>query len=366
MDNKTLHDRFRHQLTNVHAITVLTVSVIEIVGYIIMVISGVESFSPKNAYLWYGVVFPIVVNVITHLVARAIGENPKVSRKRKNKCIITAALITSFVVAVIHKEYIVTSCAFIFPIVLSAMFNDRKLLNMSFAASVFIHACVGAAFWIEEGITLTTGLNLLILLGFTFVSYLCGILSINFSGQNYITIESQAEQNDKLMDDVQRDQMTGLYNHNAFTNKLDEMIKDHSAENALCLVMVDVDNFKKINDTYGHDCGDTVLIHLAKTIQKHCTQNDSAYRYGGEEFAVIFLGKSTDAVCDIMQNILDEFRSYTFAFTSSPITFSAGVAKYTSETTRDTFFEQADKTLYMAKHEGKNRVLAAPKSAAVR
>ena len=216
MDNKTLHDRFRQQLTNVHALTVLTVSLFEIIGYITLVLSGIEQFSPHNAYLWYGVILPITVNAVTHLVARRSVNAPSVSRRKKNKAIIAATLVTSLVVAVIHKEYIVTSCAFIFPIVLSAIFNDRKLLNASFIASILILICVGIAFWLDQAVTLTTALNLFILFGFAFIAYLCGVIFINFSGQNYSTIESQAKQNTQLQEDVLRDQMTGLYNHNAF------------------------------------------------------------------------------------------------------------------------------------------------------
>ena len=115
MDNQTLRDRFRHQLTNVHGLTVLTVSVFEIIGYAVLVASGVEVFSVHNRYLWYGVVFPIIVNAITHVIARMIVNKPTVSRQKKTGAVIVATLITSFIVAVIHKEYIVTSCAFISP-----------------------------------------------------------------------------------------------------------------------------------------------------------------------------------------------------------------------------------------------------------
>lgn len=356
MDNKTLHDRFRYQFTNVHALTVLTVSLFEIIGYIVLVFSGVESFSLHNAYLWYGVVLPIVINTVTHFIARRIANHAPVSRARKNRSIIIAALVTSFVVAVIHKEYTVTSCAFIFPMMLSAIFNDRKLLNMSFFASVFILLCVGAAFWLDDAIALTSALNLFILFGFAWISYLCGIISINFSKQSYTTIESQAEQNSRLRDDVLKDQMTGLYNHSAFINQLDKMISGHVPGESLYLVMVDVDDFKSINDTYGHDCGDIVLIRLANILQKN---NCTAYRYGGEEFAVIFRETSEAEVCAVMENMLAEFRSCTFPFSDDSITFSAGIARYTQGTTRDNLFEQADKTLYLAKHEGKNRVLCA-------
>lgn len=359
MDNKTLQDNFRHQLTKVHALTILTVSLFEIIGYIVLIISNVESFSLQNVYLWRNVILPIFVNIITHFVARGIVSNPSISSKKKNRTIITAALITSLVVAVIHKEYIVTSCAFVFPMMLSAMFNDRKLLNTSFVASVLILFCVGAAFWLDKDITLLSALNLFVLFGFAWISYLCGIISINFSKQNYTTIETQAEQNHKLMDNVLKDQMTGLYDHNAFINQLDEMIVNYSPTEPICLVMVDVDNFKTVNDTFGHDCGDMVLIHLAEILSKHCGEGSTAYRYGGEEFAIIFKGKSETAICDIMQNVLLKFSSHAFPFTNASITFSAGIASFETNTTKDVFFELADKTLYLAKHAGKNRILTA-------
>lgn len=366
MDNKALHDQFRHQLTNAHALTVLTVSFFEIIGYITLVLSEIETFSLDSFYLWYGVVAPITINTVTHLVARAFVNNPAVNEKSKNKSIITAALITSLVVAVIHRDYIVASCAFIFPIILSAMFNDKKLLNTSFVASVIILFCVATAFWLDNAITLTTALNLFVLFGFAFISYLCGIISINFSAQNYNTIESQSKENDKLMEDTRKDLMTGLYNHAAFTADLTEAVSAGPSVAPLCLVMIDVDDFKTVNDTYGHDCGDEVLIFLAEILQNHCTKVDTAFRYGGEEFAVLFLKKDLMAVTGMLQHILEEFRAHRFSFTEQKITFSAGVAQYVPGLTADAFFEQADQTLYQAKRAGKNRILQAKKATLAR
>lgn len=359
MDNQMLRAKFRSQLTNVHALTVITVSLFEIIGYIILVLNGVETFSLDNLYLWYAVVFPNIANTITHLVARKIVNSPKVSHQRKNETIILAALITSFIVAVIHKEYLVTSCAFIFPLILSAMFNDRKLLVASFITSIFILMSVGVAFYLDKTIDLKISIGLFVLFGFSLVAFLCGIISINFSEQNSATIDSQAEQNDILMQVVLRDQMTGLYNHNSFDTQLEKQINGFTGEEPLHLAMLDIDDFKKVNDTYGHDCGDDVLIRFAKTLKIYCEENDTAYRYGGEEFAVIFNGKSLDEAKAILEKVLKDISSYKFDFTDKPITFSAGLVTYNKELTQDDFFEKADKTLYKAKREGKNRVLIA-------
>lgn len=361
MNNKALQDQFRHQFVNVHALTVLVVSFFEIIGYIALIFSKVEFFSVKNAYLWYGLVAPIVINTIAHLSARAIVNNPATSRDVKNRAIVIAALVTSFVVAVLHKAYIVTSCAFIFPMILSAAFNDIKLLNTSFFGAVIIVLCVIFAFRFDGTADLTTVLNLFILIGFVYVSYLCATISINFSAQNYNTIESQSKENNKLMENTRKDLMTELYNHTAFTADLEAAVSAGPGVAPLCLAMIDVDDFKNVNDTYGHDCGDEVLIYLAEILQNHCTKQDTAFRYGGEEFAVLFLKKDLMAVTGMLQHILEEFRAHRFSFTEQKITFSAGVAQYVPGLTADAFFEQADQTLYQAKRAGKNRILQAKK-----
>lgn len=359
MVNQNLRDKFRTQLTNLHAFTVLFVSLLEILGYIILVSTGHQFFSFRNHYLWYGVVAPIIINVITHLIARAVVKRPNVSRRRKNKAIITAALITAFVVAVVHKEYIVTCCGFVFPLILSSVFNDRRLLNGSFLLSILILFLVGVAFLLDHTMTLANSISLLILFGFAFVSFLCGLLSINFSQQNCSVIESQAALNDKLLQNILRDQMTGLYNHHSFVTQLDNHIESFSDEISMCLLMIDVDDFKCINDAYGHANGDVVLKDLAKIIKKHCPNTATAYRYGGEEFAVLFLEKKAKDVLNIGEEILKDFRKHTYEFTKKSITFSAGVAEYTLGLSKDEFFERADKTLYKAKSQGKNRVLVA-------
>lgn len=356
MDNEKIQDHFLRQFTNVHALTVLTVSLFEIIGYIILVASGVEFFSLSNHYLWYGVVAPIVINLINHIVARKIISIPRIPREQKNKTIVIAALITSLVVAIIHKEYIVTSCAFIFPIILSASFNEKKLLHASFAASIFILFCVGLAFWLDKNITLTTSINLFVLFGFSFISYLCGVISINFSEQSYQLIEAQATQNAKLRRDALHDQKTGLFNHKTFTTHLEKSIAEFQAETPLCLAMLDIDNFKNINDTYGHDEGDEVLIALAQALRSHCPEGVTAYRYGGEEFSVIFQGVGLADAVSLVQKMLEDFRNLKFDFTDQPITFSAGVTEYRAGVTKDDFFDQADDTLYAAKHAGRNQI----------
>lgn len=120
--------------------------------------------------------------------------------------------------------------------------------------------------------------------------------------------------------------------------------------------MLDIDDFKNINDTYGHDRGDEVLIYLAKTQQNFCRNNDTPLHYGGEEFAIIFEQKTSDEVWAIMSILLDHVRRHRFEFLHAPITFSAGICEHQKGYSSDELFELAAKTLYTVKTEGKNRV----------
>lgn len=356
MNNNTLHDNFRKRLTNLHALTVLIVSLFETIAYAVLVHAKEETLSTRNPYFRYRVVLPILINVITHVIARVIIKKAKISRRAKNAIIISAALVTSLVVVLAHKEYIIICCAFVFPIILSSTFNDRKLLNASFLASLGILVCVGVAFEIEKSATLGTMINLMVLFGFAIVSYLCGRISISFSNENYVLIKEQAEKNDKLRDDVLRDQMTGLYNHNTFVSRLNKLVKRYEENKPFCIVMIDIDDFKKVNDTYGHDKGDEVLLVLAKELKEHCGETGTAFRYGGEEFAMIFEQKSIDETCENVNKMLEKFSKHKFGFTKDKLTFSAGVSEYAKGITADAFFELADQALYFAKKEGKNRI----------
>jgi diguanylate cyclase (GGDEF)-like protein len=243
--------------------------------------------------------------------------------------------------------------------ILSAIFNDKKLLDTTFGASVLILMTVAASFLIFGGGNYICFFSLFILVGFAAVSYFCGRISINFSNSNYLTIKQQAAENDRLQEDVLRDQMTGLYDHTAFMDQLEALVETEGNGRPFCLVMMDLDDFKTINDRFGHDSGDDVLIFMGKTLLKHCGKSDTAYRYGGEEFALILRDRGLDDSYEFVLQVLAELVVHRFEFTNSPVTFSAGIARYQEGDTMDSLFERADQTLYRAKNDGKKRIYKA-------
>lgn len=161
------------------------------------------------------------------------------------------------------------------------------------------------------------------------------------------------------------DAVTGLYNRHYMTNHLETQIKAaESKDKELSVLMLDIDHFKMVNDTYGHAAGDQILAEFSKRISHNIRGVDLAARYGGEEFVVIMPDTETDlahTIADrLRQNVDEELFVVTGQDEPIHITVSIGVSStaksgYSSEK----IFESADKALYEAKASGRNKVIIA-------
>ncbi len=148
---------------------------------------------------------------------------------------------------------------------------------------------------------------------------------------------------------LNRDAMTGLLNHATFYPTLDDLMSEYArSRRALCVSIADIDSFKRVNDTYGHANGDIILIALADTLQEICGSHGDVFRYGGEEFAVIF--RCDLALAEkVMQSALDRFSALSFDFMEGHVTFSYGSAQFDCKENSVQLFERADHVMYERK-----------------
>ena len=157
----------------------------------------------------------------------------------------------------------------------------------------------------------------------------------------------------------QIDGMTGLYNKQYLFDSLTHEINGaKQTGNPLSLIIMDVDNFKNFNDTFGHPEGDVVLKALAGVITALVRDFDYACRYGGEEFVIILPNADNDDAFQVAERIRKKFSSLEFSPVKDScviVTISVGVALYKEEEHFDPLIKRADKALYMAKKHGKNR-----------
>jgi len=168
------------------------------------------------------------------------------------------------------------------------------------------------------------------------------------------TIELE-KRNQELQEMALRDRMTGFYNHNhTFEILSQECSRARRHDYPLSIVMLDVDHFKRINDSYGHLVGDQVLIKSSEII-KSCVRNvDIVGRYGGEEFLIILPQTPLMGAVDVAERIRREFYRHEFGIPNLRVTLSLGVAQYDEEEP-ERFVDRADQELYRSKQNGRNQ-----------
>jgi diguanylate cyclase (GGDEF)-like protein len=166
-----------------------------------------------------------------------------------------------------------------------------------------------------------------------------------------------------------RDGLTGLYNRRAFGELLVAAIanEDRRPSGSLGLVILDLDHFKKLNDTYGHPAGDAALRSLARLLDQHLRKGDQAARYGGEEFVVILPGSDAQHSVGAAERLRSALEKHRFVFEGAriPLSASLGVAIWPGDgRDPEPLLAAADRALYAAKQAGRNRVIAAATLAA--
>jgi diguanylate cyclase (GGDEF)-like protein len=154
------------------------------------------------------------------------------------------------------------------------------------------------------------------------------------------------------------DTLTGLPNRQAFEAMMDREIDlAKRLSLSICLLVIDVDHFKKINDTFGHTQGDHALIDIASSLLHSLRRADITFRYGGEEFVVLLSQCDVAAAKQVAERLRQDIENMqSEAATYGPVTLSIGLAQYQAGDTPQQFFDRADKAMYQAKRLGRNQV----------
>lgn len=180
------------------------------------------------------------------------------------------------------------------------------------------------------------------------------------AAQSQITqLEAQLQE---MSEQVQEDHLTGALNRRGFDNAFRREVTYLShTQGLLCFALLDIDNFKQLNDTHGHQVGDDALVYLVEAVKETLRREDVISRYGGEEFAILLpnsaLKEAISTIARIKRYLTKKF--FLHGNNRLLITFSAGVAQYQPGESQESLFKRADEALYRAKSNGKNQIVAA-------
>jgi diguanylate cyclase (GGDEF)-like protein len=166
---------------------------------------------------------------------------------------------------------------------------------------------------------------------------------------------------DRYKTEANTDPLTKLFNRRSFDKILDKALDLYKEDNLyFSLILIDLDDFKKLNDTFGHPAGDEVLRVFGNILQNNMRQEDSAFRYGGEEFAIIASGDKAENIRLFIDRIRHQVKNKIINFEHNEIsfTFSAGLVCVQKSFSKDDLINAADQALYYAKKHGKDQIVA--------
>lgn len=184
---------------------------------------------------------------------------------------------------------------------------------------------------------------------------------------NFFQSRLVKEQREKVRQLARRDQLTGLYNRREFESRFEEEFeRARRYDLNLAVLMLDLDHFKEVNDTYGHQAGDTVLQRVGQVMKSSSRQVDIAGRYGGEEFTMVLPETDEDGGANVAERVKDKVEQLDFETEDGEafsVTTSIGVAGLRgNERNHEDLIRRADEALYRAKEAGRNRVVRASKN----
>jgi two-component system, cell cycle response regulator len=189
------------------------------------------------------------------------------------------------------------------------------------------------------------------------------VRSFEYKTKHYVVsftdITELQEYNNELQYKATHDSLTKLYNRQKFNDELNkEILRENRYRHNLAVIMFDIDDFKKVNDTFGHDVGDVVLIQVAQIAQASIRVTDVIARWGGEEFIILLPETSNDEAIVIAEHIRHNIAEYSFDKVEQSITVSLGVNGFTvDKDDKESFLKGVDIALYDAKKSGKNKVV---------
>lgn len=179
----------------------------------------------------------------------------------------------------------------------------------------------------------------------------------------YFSTDTQAlegkliDYNEQLKRQASIDPLTGLNNRRSTMEYLSELL--HNADQQISICLCDIDFFKKVNDTYGHDIGDIVLKKMAETFHKELPQNSFVSRWGGEEFLLVFPQSNGDEANIELESLRQKIKSIVFdgGGESFSVSMTFGLVEYDFHSDLDTILKEADEKLYLGKESGRDRII---------
>lgn len=331
-------------------------------SWILFGVHRVEKNIGSGLYMLEYIFIPMIIQIITLVVCYFMIKADNISNEKKNYVVIGLIFVSIGVISFTYYSILPLIMLPSLTIVATALFADQSLTVWSGVAVAILTAIDMVRYHFEyadrvAGLNWVGALSIFLLL----IILLCVMVVIVNTHTKALMSSIMGSYNRQvtLMSELMIDPMTGLYNRRSFEDSLEKEIESVEQTGAKSYVTIfDIDHFKDVNDTYGHSNGDIVIKALCKMMKEKSKDMGLAFRYGGEEFVILFHDVELSTVMNVVEDIRTEFRCYYFHFMNKDgITCSCGVAEYIKGESSKAWFNRADSALYQAKESGRNRTV---------
>ena len=316
----------------------------------------------SGMYMFKYIFIPMIIQIVTLVVCYFMIKADNMTNQKKDYLVIGLIFVSIGVISFAYYSILPLILLPCITIVATALFADQALTIWSSVAVVLLTVIDMIRYHILNT-GKVAGLNWFGVLSIflLFIVLLCVMVVIVNKHTKALmnSITGSYNRQVTLMSELMIDPMTGLYNRRSFEDSLEKEIESVEQTGAKSYVTIfDIDHFKEVNDTYGHSNGDIVIKALCKMMKEKSKDMGLAFRYGGEEFVILFHDVELSKVMNVVEDIRTEFRCYYFHFMNKDgITCSCGVAEYTKGESSKAWFNRADSALYKAKESGRNRTV---------
>jgi diguanylate cyclase (GGDEF)-like protein len=330
---------------------------------IFFIVRRIVTLFPTKQYFWHNVALPDTILLI--IIGTTTWITHKHSKYAEASQVLAAGIIALTIINFISSKVLIAPIVGLFPLMISMLYLNRRYL---------IYSTICCLLYVSIILVQNSQLDAyfvigIIVIGSVFIATCLTGLGIIRRGRELMlhlekTIKSEQELliRNIVMDRLSKiDALTDLYNHKTYHEYIEKLVEQRlSHEFPLQLAVLDIDNFKRVNDTYGHWVGDIVLKKVAACLKEHLDSDDFAARYGGEEFVVIFTSKSAETNYQALEAIREGIAAILVQeMNGGNVTVSIGTRHYMEGDNKESLFSLADKALYDAKHSGKNKIVSA-------
>ncbi len=304
-------------------------------------------------------VIPALLQIAVMTPVAVAINNKTVGWKKGCRFVVFQLFWILAVISVFNAHYSVVLVLPAFTMLTASSIADKKLLKAIFIASFIAYIpayCVFALLYTEYTFfykILMLAIDLLVIM----LSYNISRALLRSQSAQISFISHNYRKQAALAEELQLEPLTRLFNRRALAETVDRLMHSDTKNEALGIAFLDLDDFKKVNDKFGHATGDAVLISLAEIIIEILETNRNAFRYGGDEFVILFRGKTLPEIESVVEKIMEKFKNMKFDYLpeEANCSMSVGISIYKEGWTSKDWFNSADKAAYKAKQNGKNR-----------